>query len=141
MGLLAAAGLYGIFWLGRAAATALFPFAEAQIADVYVQGEGMSRWTIAMVLLFVTGPCEEIYWRGYLQQGLADRFGGWRGWLLGVAAYALAHIWSLNAMLIAAASVAGAFWGLIFWRRGNLAPAIVSHSLWGVAIFTLWPLG
>lgn len=141
MGLWAAVGLYGIFWLGRAGATALFPKAAAQIADIYARGEDTPIWAITMLLLFVTGPCEELYWRGYLQRGLTERFGEWRGWLLGMAGYALVHTWTLNPMLIAAAAVAGAFWGLIFWRTGNLAPAIFSHSLWGVAIFALWPLG
>jgi membrane protease YdiL (CAAX protease family) len=36
--------------------------------------------------------------------------------------------------------VAGAFWGLFYWRTGNLAAAILSHSVWSTFIFTVMPL-
>ena len=37
-GLLSAAALYGIFWLGKAVSTALFPFAAHQIGAIYGKG-------------------------------------------------------------------------------------------------------
>jgi membrane protease YdiL (CAAX protease family) len=97
-------------------------------------------WIIFFLLLFITGPCEELYWRGFLQDGLMERFGGCRGWFISTAIYAGVHIWSFNFMLIGAAAVAGAFWGAMYWRIGNLSSVIISHSLWSAFIFAVIPL-
>ena len=95
---------------------------------------------IALLLFFITGPCEELYWRGYLQDNLMKRFGPWQGWVLATAVYAGVHIWSFNFMLIGAAAVAGAFWGAMYWRLKNLAPVIISHSVWSMVIFAVFPM-
>jgi len=140
LGILTAAALYFIFWLGKKVSTALFPFAEHQIGSIYNKGEGTPMGVIAVLLFFVTGPCEEFYWRGFLQRNLVRRFGGWQGWLLATAVYAGVHIWSFNFMLIGAAAVAGAFWGALYWRLGKLAPVIISHSIWSTVVFAVLPI-
>jgi membrane protease YdiL (CAAX protease family) len=140
IGLLSAALLYIIFWIGRVISTALLPFAKYQIGGIYDKGTGTPLWVIALLLFFITGPSEEIYWRGFLQHNLMTRFGRWQGWLLTTAIYAGVHIWSFNFMLIGAAGVAGAFWGAMYWRLNNLAPVIISHSIWSVAIFAVYPM-
>ncbi len=111
IGLLSAAFLYLIFWTGKAVSAAILPFSGQQIGGIYAKGTGTSMWMIALLLFFITGPAEELYWRGYLQKNLMSRFGRWRGWLLATIVYAAVHIWSFNFMLIGAAFVAGAFWG------------------------------
>ncbi len=140
IGLASAAGLYGIFWIGKLLTTVFFSFAPHQIGAIYGKGEGTPVWIIVLLLFFVTGPSEEIYWRGYLQRNLIDRFGGWQGWLLATVLYAGVHLWSFNFMLIGAAGVAGAFWGAMYWRLGKLGPVIISHSLWSAVIFAVFPL-
>ena len=92
------------------------------------------------LLLFPIGPGEELYWRGFLQERLMLKYGSFRGWLLGAFFYAFVHIWSFNFMLIGAAAVAGAFWGLLYWRWQHLAPVVVSHSLWSAFIFAVAPV-
>jgi membrane protease YdiL (CAAX protease family) len=139
-GVASAAVLWGVFWLGKQLSTLIFPFAESQIGAIYGKGEGFPRWVVFFLLLLITGPCEEIYWRGFLQKNLMARYGGLRGWLGASAVYALVHVWSLNFMLMGAAAVAGAFWGLCYWRWGRLAPVIVSHSLWSAVVFSLVPI-
>jgi len=137
----AAAGLlYAIFWLGKTISGTLMPFAATQINGIYQKGMGTHTPIIAALLFFITGPCEEIYWRGFLQKNLAARFGPWQGWLLATVIYAAVHIWSFNLMLIGAAGVAGAFWGAMFWRYNNLAPVIISHSVWSTVIFAVFPM-
>ena len=140
IGLASAAALYFIFWIGKSVATVLFPFATHQIGAIYGKGEGTPVWIIISLLFFVTGPSEEIYWRGYLQRHLMNRFGGWRGWLLATILYAGVHVWSFNFMLIGAAGVAGAFWGTMYWRLGKLGPVVVSHSVWSSVIFAVFPM-
>ncbi|MCU0585279.1 MAG: CPBP family intramembrane metalloprotease [Desulfobacterales bacterium] len=85
VGLGSAAALYLIFWIGRTVSLALFDFAGDQIGAIYHKGEGTPAWVIALLLFCVTGPCEEIYWRGYLQRRLMDRFGRWPGWAFATA--------------------------------------------------------
>lgn len=140
LGLLSASVLYLVFWTGKLVSTSLFSFAGQQIGSIYAKGQGTPHWVIFLLLFFVTGPSEEIFWRGFLQKQLIDRFGGWGGWALATAIYAGVHIWSFNFMLIGASAVAGAFWGAIYWRTGNLSLVIVSHSVWSAVVFTLLPI-
>ena len=140
IGLVSASVLYLIFWIGKLISTVLFSFAGSQIGGIYDKGVGTPMWVIALLLFCITGPAEELYWRGYLQKNLMVRFGQWQGWLLATAIYAGVHIWSFNFMLIGAAAVAGAFWGAMFWRLNNLTPVIVSHSIWSAVIFAVLPM-
>lgn len=140
LGLASAGLLYVIFWSGKTISSTIMPFAAAQINSIYEKGVGTHTGIIACLLFFITGPCEEIYWRGFLQKNLAVRFGPWQGWLLATVIYAGVHIWSFNLMLIGAAGVAGAFWGAMFWRYKNLAPVIISHSVWSTVIFAVFPM-
>ncbi|MCF8036458.1 MAG: CPBP family intramembrane metalloprotease [Desulfobacteraceae bacterium] len=140
IGLFSAVLLYLIFWAGKAVSTAIFPFAADQVGAIYGKGEGTSTWIIVALLFFVIGPCEEIYWRGYLQRQLMVRFGGPAGWILATALYAGVHLWSGNFMLIGAAGVAGAFWGLMYWRFADISPVIISHAIWSTFIFAVMPV-
>lgn len=141
LGLGSAALLYAVFWVGQLVLTALFPeAADSEIGRVYAPRDETSLWIIAALLLFVTGPSEEIYWRGYLQRVLMQRAGPAMGWLLATAAYALVHIWTLNVPLILAAFTAGLVWGWIYLMERRLLPVIISHAVWSVAIFVFLPV-
>ncbi len=126
--------------IGRVVCLQLFGFAGDQIGAIYGKGTGTQAWVISILLFLITGPSEEIFWRGFLQKGLQERLGGWKGYLLATSLYAGVHICSMNFILIGAAAVAGAFWGAFYWRTDNLAAAIISHSVWSTAIFTIMPL-
>lgn len=149
IGLAAAALLYVIFMVGNVV-SALFSlwlpqplahwFAPAAVASVYAFGAGSSPWLVGILLIGITSPCEEWFWRGFLQKRLSTRLGLWRGWLIAAFCYAAVHFATGNLLLVAAAWVAGLFFGgLVLWR-GNLVAATVAHSLWTVAIFLLWPI-
>lgn len=140
IGVASAVLLYVIFWSGRAVSMTLFDFAGRQIAGVYHKGEGTPLWVIALLLFCVTGPSEEIFWRGYLQRNFMLRFGRWPGWALATILYAGVHISSMNFMLVGAAAVAGAFWGAMYAHLGRLAPVIVSHAVWSTVIFAVFPM-
>lgn len=136
----AAAVLYLIFYLGNAASAVLFDFAPDQVGGIYARGEGTERWVICLLLLFVTSPAEEIYWRGFLQENLGRKLGPPAGWAGATALYALVHLSAWNFMLIGAAAVAGAFWGLLYWRVRRVWPLIICHAAWSVTIFALLPI-
>ena len=141
LGIGSAVLLYLVFWLGKAILTALLPFASAEIADMYAKRSDLSPLTIALLLLAVTGPAEEIYWRGLLQRVLVRRIGPMVGLFLASLIYALVHIWTLNLSLMLGAFTAGLVWGWLFLVERSLVPVIVSHSLWSAVVFVVAPLG
>jgi membrane protease YdiL (CAAX protease family) len=140
VGIISALVLYGIFWVGKEAANLLFAFAPGQIASVYATKAQLDVVLIGFFLVFVMGPAEEIYWHGFVQRRLVGRYGAKAGVLGTAAVYALVHAVSLNPMLILAAGVCGLFWGLLFQREQNLIPLIISHSVWDLLIFVLYPM-
>ncbi|MFW6006071.1 MAG: CPBP family intramembrane glutamic endopeptidase [Candidatus Bipolaricaulota bacterium] len=140
LGVVSALGLYGIFWIGNFVVTRLIPFAEAEIAAVYSNSGSALMAVIGTLLVTVIGPGEEIFWRGTVQQSLEDKYGGLTGLFAGAVLYSLVHIWALNLTLLVAAFVCGIVWGWMYYRENNLAPLIVSHSLWSLLIFVIFPV-
>jgi CAAX protease family protein len=140
LGLIAAAALYGVFLLGRVASTRLLPFAADDIRAVYVLKAGASPLRIALLLAFMIGPGEELFWRGTLQRIWATRFGHIRGYLLATLLYALVHLATGNIMLIAAAAVGGLFWGYLYLRTSSVLLTAVSHTAWDLLVFMILPL-
>jgi membrane protease YdiL (CAAX protease family) len=140
VGIVSALVLYGIFWIGKETANLLFAFAPGQIASVYATKTQLDAVLIGFLLVFLMGPAEEIYWHGFVQRRLVVRYGVRSGVLGTAAVYALVHAASLNPMLILAAGVCGLYWGLLYQREQNLIPLIISHSLWDLLIFVLYPM-
>ena len=140
-GLLAAAFLYAVFYVGHFLSARILPFAAGQVSSIYDIRQGVDPWVIGLLLLLIIGPAEEIFWRGFVQRRLCGRYGLLLGFVLSAAIYALVHIWSFNFMLIAGRSVCGGFWGLMFMATGRLWPCIISHAVWDVVILLMWPIG
>jgi uncharacterized protein len=140
VGILSALLLYGIFWIGNLAADILFSFASGQIESVYSSKAQLDAFWIALLLLFVIGPAEEIYWHGLVQRRLTGRYGATVGVLATAMVYALVHVVSMNFMLVAAAGVCGLYWGILFQREKKLIPLIISHALWDLMVFVLLPM-
>ncbi len=138
--LLSAAVLYGLFYVCRNIAVEVFSFAPAQIGGIYTIREEASPLLIVPVLLFITSPCEELFWRGFVQRFGVVRFGPRNGWLFASLLYAAVHISSGNFMLVGAALVAGLFWGYVYLRTQSIYICILSHAVWTVAVFLVFPL-
>lgn len=141
LGIAIAFALWGIFWIGDALSGLLFPFARAQVDSVYAMKDGSNPVLIALLLLFLIGPAEEFFWRAYVQKTLSAQIGGNAALVATTLVYALVHIWSFNFMLIMAAFVAGAVWGMIYRFRPSLLPAVViSHAVWDALVFVILPI-
>jgi membrane protease YdiL (CAAX protease family) len=140
VGVLSALLLYGIFWVGKLVANLLFSFAPEQIESVYASKTQLDAVWIGLLLLFVIGPAEEIYWHGFVQRRLTGRYGATVGVLATAVVYTLVHVVSLNFMLVAAAGICSLYWGLLFQREKILIPLIISHALWDFLIFVLFPM-
>ncbi len=144
-GIVIAFALWGIFWIGDKVSSWMFTFARPEVDSVYAMKTGLPAWLIAVLLLCLIGPAEELFWRGYVQRTMGRILGGKnpedKAFILTAVIYALVHIWSFNFMLIMAALVAGLVWGLIYRLRPQALPAlIISHALWDALVFVLLPI-
>lgn len=160
LGIAIALALWGIFWVGDKASQWLFPsFARVQVNGIYGMKMGMNPWLLSCLMLFLIGPAEELFWRGYVQKTLSHYFeakyprvwgrvgdrqltvGGLIGALIAIACYTLIHLFSLNFMLIMSALVCGVVWGGLFYLFPRRFPAIlISHALWDAAVFIWFPI-
>lgn len=140
-GIAIAFALWGIFWIGDQMSQFLFSFARGQVDSVYAMKDGSNPVLIACLLLFLIGPAEEFFWRGYVQKNLSEQFGSNVALVATTAIYTLVHIWSFNFMLVMAALVAGSVWGLIYRLKPSLLPAtVISHAVWDALVFVILPI-
>lgn len=141
LGILIAATLWSIFWVGDKLSQLLFDFARPQVDIIYGMKDGESVWLLTALMLFLIGPAEEIFWRGYIQKQLSQRWNANIGFIVTTAVYALVHAGSCNFMLTMAALVAGFCWGLLYRLfPERFAAIIISHALWDVAVFIWFPI-
>lgn len=137
-GVASAAGLYVIFRIGDFFARRIMPKGAEDIDAVYeLRGEHDPR-ALAMRLAAIIGPAEELFWRGFVQRRLEAAYAA-RGTVGAIAAYGGVHLVTGNATLVGAATVAGAYWGLLAAAGMRMEALIVSHVAWDVVIFLVAP--
>lgn len=140
-GIAIAVALWGVFWIGDKLSQIIFNFARGQVDLIYGMKEGESPWLLTALMLLLIGPAEEIFWRGYVQQTLQKRWNPNAGFVVTTLIYAIVHAGSCNFMLVMAALVAGAAWGLLYrFFPDKFFAIILSHALWDVAVFVWFPI-
>ena len=141
IGVALAAALWGVFWIGDRLSSMMFGFARPQVDMIYGMKEGENPLVLTLLMLFIIGPAEEIFWRGYIQKNLsASRNPNW-GFIVTTLVYSLVHVSKFNFMLIMAAAVAGFIWGLAYrFFPERLGAIIISHALWDCAVFIWFPI-
>ena len=140
LAILIAVMLWGVFFVGDKVSQLLFSFSRAQVNLIYNIKEDVSPTLLALLLLFVIGPAEEIFWRGYVQRTLTKFRSPFVAFLLTTACYTAVHLPSGNFMLTMAALVCGIVWGGLYWLMPNqLRAIIISHALWDAAAFVWFP--
>ena len=141
LGIALAAALWGVFWVGDKLSSLMFGFARGQVDSIYGMKTGIQPWIIALLLLFIIGPAEELFWRGFVQQQLSLHWGENWGFVVTTAIYTLIHLWSFNFMLIMAALVCGIVWGGLYRLQPKWLPAlVVSHAVWDACVFVVFPI-
>ena len=141
LGLLSAGSLYVTFQVGDRFARRFVPSGERDIADIYSLRGLRPTGEIAARLATVIGPAEELFWRGYMQEGLIGTFGRWPGTALAAMAYGGVHLVTGNFTLFGAAGIAGAHWCLLYGAGMPMGALIVSHVTWDIWIFLVQPTG
>ena len=141
LGVAIAVVLWCVFWVGDKLSQLMFDFARPQVDTIYGMKDGQSPWLLTALMLFLIGPAEEIFWRGFVQRGISVRSSANVAFIVTLLVYGLVHIWKFNFMLIMAALVCGFVWGLAYrlWPK-QLFALIVSHAVWDTLVFVVWPI-
>ena len=131
--------LYLLFFIGNYLSRRWFNFAGSGIEGVYNFKGNAAGFRIALLMLLVIGPGEELFWRGYLQRKLSLKTGKWVGLLLALILYTSVHIFTGNIILVLAAFICGLFWGWMYLKYNSMVINIVSHTVWDIVVFLLLP--
>lgn len=133
--------LWWVFWVGDRLSSLLFDFARPQVDSIYHMKDDTQPWLIALLLLLIIGPAEELFWRGYVQRRLTEQWNADKAFFVTVLLYTLVHLPSFNFMLIMSAMTCGICWGLLYRLFPRQLPAIViSHAIWDAAVFVWFPI-
>ncbi len=139
-GLLHAAFLYGLSRLGVFIMAEFFSGVVPQLEAIYATRYQMDPAIIAVLLVLVIAPFEEIFWRGLVMEELFGVVSEKTALWIAIGLYSIVHIWAMNPMLLLAAFVLGAHWSLMYWKFRSLVPGLISHAVWDVMIFVVFPV-
>jgi uncharacterized protein len=131
--------LFIVFWLGDAIIELFhLPF-EKEIFNLYKTFAPVNLWHY-IVLLFIIVPGEEIFWRGYIQKRISYKWGPALSIVIATVLYASIQVYSGYVIHIIAALFAGIFWGALYSWKKSMPLNIISHFIFDLCIFILFPL-
>ncbi|MEW6047369.1 MAG: type II CAAX endopeptidase family protein [Bacillota bacterium] len=132
--------LAAVFHVGGWVLRSLWPGSAGYIGAVYTLDTSVPLAVVVAALLVIIGPGEELFWRLFVQERLSGWLGPGAGWAVATTIYGGIHVLTRNPVLVLAALVAGAFWGLMWWKARRPWALIVSHAVWDVLMFVVWPV-
>jgi membrane protease YdiL (CAAX protease family) len=140
-GISSAVLLYGLFFIGKLILdkAGIIPDHQTSINSVYANRGQLPSYVVALLLFFPIGFGEEIFWRGFLQRTMSEKYGKTISLLVTTFFYVAVHIPTKNPILLLAALIVGLVWGLMFNWRNNIVAPMVSHMVWDPLIFVLIP--
>ncbi|MDQ0154116.1 CPBP family intramembrane glutamic endopeptidase [Robertmurraya andreesenii] len=139
IGSISGAILFSIFFVGRVFIDIThLPF-DREIAKLYSRLSPSVLWHY-IVLLLVIIPGEEIFWRGFIQKRIQKISKQWTGIFIASLLYASAHVYSGSFVLPLAALISGVFWGYLYSWKKSLPLVIVSHLIFDLFLFVIYPL-
>lgn len=139
VGLVSVLFLYLVFYAGNELIRFIIPVSEDGISQVYGFKGDASGIRISLLMLLVIGPGEELFWRVYLQSMLSDKWGKITGFVIATLLYTGVHVFTGNAILVLAALVCGVFWGWLYLKFRSPLINMISHTLWDLAVFIVFP--
>jgi NADH dehydrogenase len=132
-GLAAGGALYGLTRLALVALGAVWPGWTAQAGALFAWREGHGPAfllpTLAMIVL-----AEELLWRGVVARWAVERLGRPGGLAVAALVYALAHLATMNPVLLLAAVVLGLVWGWLSVAVDDLVVPTACHLAWDLLL-------
>jgi len=87
--------------------------------------KGPSLACAVLTVGLLAGLAEELFFRGFMQVRLRERFGPWAAVLVTAAAFGISH---LNLLHAAMAFLMGLYAGWLLERTGSIRPGILGHA-------------
>ncbi len=141
-GVVTAAALYLVFYLGNLGLTALHPFGMSSASEnsIYslIASPSNPLFLQVGVLAFDAGGYESFF-RGVLQTRLEPSTGVGSVFLVALLD-ALLHTVTLNPLWVVTTFIADSVWGLTYHYSKDLTSCVTSHFVWDVVIFILLPI-
>jgi membrane protease YdiL (CAAX protease family) len=101
------------------------------------------RWLAVVVSAMSAGVCEEVGFRGYMQQPIELRHGAPVAILISSLLFMAIHLtkaWALLGM-VPIVFGAGVLLGMLAWSAGSLIPCIIGHTIMDIGLFAYWWTG
>ena len=101
------------------------------------------KWTAVLISAVSAGICEEVGFRGYMQQPIEQRNGVLPAVLISSLFFMAVHLtkaWATLGM-IPIVFGAGLLLGLLAWSAGSLLPGIIGHIMMDIGLFAYWWTG
>jgi membrane protease YdiL (CAAX protease family) len=101
------------------------------------------KWTAILISAVSAGICEEIGFRGYMQQPIEKRNGVVPAVLISSLFFMAVHLtkaWAILGM-IPILFGAGLLLGLLAWSARSLLPGIIGHIIMDIGLFAYWWTG
>ncbi|WP_335870189.1 CPBP family intramembrane glutamic endopeptidase [Bacillus sp. 2205SS5-2] len=138
-GILSGVFLYVTFKVGYVVLAIFLPSIQKDVNKLYDLYSPEFIWHY-LVLFLIFIPGEEIFWRGFFQQKLANKMNASVAILLSSLAYASIFYYSPQPIWMLAALVAGLFWGILYQWKQSLKLVIISHLVFDLLFIILLPL-
>lgn len=139
IGVISGAVLFAIFFLGSFLLDFFHIPLSKEINFLYKQMAPKELWHY-IVLILILIPGEEIFWRGFVQKRINNTTSTTNSVLIAAFMYASVLFYSGTIILPIAAFVSGIFWGYLYAWKKSLPLAIVSHLVFDLFLFFIYPL-
>ena len=137
-GIISGLFLFLLFWMGHVFIEVFdLPF-QKEITKLYKRFSPTHIWHYIVLLCFIV-PGEELFWRGFVQNRLSKFIRNPSSIIIASVLYASVQIYSGTFIHIFAALFAGLFWGFLYSWKKSIPLVVVSHLIFDLFIFILFP--
>ncbi len=101
------------------------------------------KWIAIVASALSAGICEEVGFRGYVQQPIEQRHGAFVAILISSVLFTLIHLskgWAIVGM-VPIVFGAGVLLGLMAWAANSLVPTMIGHAVMDTGLFAYWWTG
>lgn len=132
--------MIGLTQLAYPIGKAILPGLSAWVTPLYgnlQQPPGPYR---ALPILILVVVAEECVWRGLLIDMLQQRYPALQVVLLSTACYAIPHLCGGSWLLLGVVLICGVIWSSLRLMTGSLVVPLLTHLIWDLSVFVMFPL-
>ena len=118
-----------LYWFTRTEVPSFAEFRSAQI-EMFSKIGFEFTWPRIIMMSIAAGVCEELFFRGLIQTGIAQYSNAMLGLAIGSVVFGILH-WRTRLYAIIATMI-GVWLGLIYLYTENILPAMIAHGLYDV---------